>query len=59
MEADGQQRVGLSLLAIRRNGLMLDELTDDTVIELHDMLYVFGKPAQVEHLVHEMQPAEA
>ena len=58
-EADEQQRFGLSLLAIRRNGLMLDELTDDTVIELHDMLYVFGKPAQVEHLVHELQPAEA
>ena len=53
-----QQRFGLSLLAIRRNGLMLDELTGDTIIELHDMLYVFGKPAQVEHLVHEMQPTE-
>ena len=57
-EAEVQQRFGLSLLAIRRNGLMLDELTGDTIIELHDMLYVFGKPAQVEHLVHEMQPTE-
>ncbi|GAA3972570.1 cation:proton antiporter [Hymenobacter antarcticus] len=58
-ESDMRQRFGLSVLAIRRDGSMLPDLNDDTVIQLHDTLYVFGKPAQVASFVQTMQPAEA
>ena len=58
-ESDMRQRFGLSVLAIRRDGSMLPELNDDTVVQLHDTLYVFGKPAQVACFVQTMQPAKA
>ncbi|MCC3158004.1 cation:proton antiporter [Hymenobacter sp. 15J16-1T3B] len=58
LHSDVQERFGLSLLAIRRDGHLLDPLSQDTTICLHDTLYVFGKPEQVNRLAHEVQPSE-
>ncbi|GAB3831251.1 cation:proton antiporter domain-containing protein [Hymenobacter jeollabukensis] len=58
LHSDVQERFGLSVLAIRRDGHMLEPLSPDTLICLHDTLYVFGKPEQVTRLAHEVQPAE-
>jgi CPA2 family monovalent cation:H+ antiporter-2 len=58
LHSDVQERFGLSLLAIRRDGHLLDPLGQDTTICLHDTLYVFGKPEQVTRLAHEVQPTE-
>ncbi|GAB2956823.1 monovalent cation:proton antiporter family protein [Hymenobacter coalescens] len=59
LESEVRQCFGLSLLAIRRSGNPLEQVTDDTVIRLHDTLYVFGQPEQVRRLMDEVQPAEA
>ncbi|UYZ57656.1 monovalent cation:proton antiporter family protein [Hymenobacter latericus] len=57
-ESEMRQHYGVNLLAIRRNGHMLNDMCPDTVIHGHDTLYVFGKPDQVERLAHELQPEE-
>jgi CPA2 family monovalent cation:H+ antiporter-2 len=47
-ETEVRQRFGISLLAIRRGGQMLYEMTGDTVIEPNDTLYIFGQPERVQ-----------
>ncbi|MDO7850983.1 cation:proton antiporter domain-containing protein [Hymenobacter convexus] len=54
-----RERFDLCLLAIRRNGTMLEPLTTATVIEQHDTLYVFGKPAKVAALEQELHAVAA
>jgi len=58
-EAELRRRFGLCLLGICRGGTMLESVTNDPAIALHDTLYVFGKPAQVALLVQEMQAMDA
>ncbi|MDO7852509.1 cation:proton antiporter [Hymenobacter convexus] len=53
------RRLGLCLLGIRRAGAMLESITTDTEIELHDTLYVFGKPDKVKQLMGKIQVMEA
>ncbi|SMB96656.1 sodium/hydrogen exchanger [Hymenobacter roseosalivarius DSM 11622] len=47
-ETEVRQRFGISLLAIRRGGQVLYEMTGDTVIEPNDTLYIFGQPERVQ-----------
>ncbi|GAB2455773.1 sodium/hydrogen exchanger [Hymenobacter qilianensis] len=47
-ETEVRQRFGISLLAIRRGGQMLYEMTGDTVIKPDDTLYIFGPPERVQ-----------
>jgi monovalent cation:H+ antiporter-2, CPA2 family len=58
-ESKVQEQFGVNLLAIRRNGYILDQLTDDTIIQLHDTLYIFGKPEYVDRCEQQLHPAEA
>ncbi|GAA4387158.1 cation:proton antiporter [Hymenobacter koreensis] len=46
-EAEVRQRFSISLLAIRRQGQMIDQIDAETVIQPGDTLYVFGKQEQV------------
>jgi CPA2 family monovalent cation:H+ antiporter-2 len=56
-EAALRRSFGLCLLAIRRDGAMLEPIANETAILLHDTLYVFGKPAQVEQLLQVVEAA--
>ncbi|MCI1188646.1 cation:proton antiporter [Hymenobacter sp. DH14] len=58
-EIELRRRFGLCLMGICRDGQMLESITTETPIQLHDLLYVFGKPDKVEQLIHEMQAVEA
>nr|WP_240935818.1 monovalent cation:proton antiporter family protein [Hymenobacter sp. HDW8] len=47
-ETEVRQRFGISLLAIRRGGQMLYEMTGDTIIKPDDTLYIFGPPERIQ-----------
>jgi len=53
-QAEVRQRFSISLLAIRRQGQMIDEISADTVIQPGDTLYVFGKQEQVSRFAREL-----
>ncbi|MBH8568634.1 TrkA C-terminal domain-containing protein [Microvirga sp. STS02] len=56
-EAELRRSFDLCLLAIRRDGAMLEPIANETTILRHDTLYVFGKPAQVAQLLHVVEAA--
>ncbi|MBX3102267.1 MAG: cation:proton antiporter [Bacteroidetes bacterium] len=43
-----RQQYGLNLVAIRRNKILLEDVSGDTVIHPLDELYVFGKPDNIQ-----------
>ncbi|WP_339922790.1 cation:proton antiporter [uncultured Cyclobacterium sp.] len=53
-ESNLRENTGINLVAIKRDGKTVTEITGNTKIKLGDIVYVVGKPEAIEHFEEEV-----